>query len=180
MTKFILVRHANPDYSVLENCGIKALNGNVAFLSKEGIIQAQNLAKDSIFDGAEVLICSPYTRTMQTASYISLATGLDITGEFDLHEWVPDVNALTFDTNEKIVSNYKKAVEDFKSGKVTEGAEYENLNKTRERALNVLGKYLGYSKVIVVTHSGVIYSLTKKRFKQAECMEFEYNGETIF
>lgn len=180
MTKFILVRHANPDYSVLENCDIKALNGNIAFLSEKGIIQAKNLAKDPIFDGAEVLICSPYTRTMQTASYISLSTGLDITGEFDLHEWVPDVNALTFDTNEKIVSNYKKAVEDFNSGTVTEGAEYEDMNKVRERALKVLDKYLGYSKVIVVTHSGVLYSLTKKRFKQAEYMEFEYSGETNF
>lgn len=178
MTKFILVRHANPDYSVLKNCDIKALNGNVAFLSKEGMIQAQNLAKDAIFADAEALICSPYTRAMHTASYISLSTGLPITGEFFLHEWLHDVNELTFDTNEKIVSNYKMAVQDFNTNRRTEGAVYEDLNKTRARVLNVLDKYLDYSKVIVVTHSGVLYSLTKKRFKQAEYMVWDYEGKT--
>ncbi len=173
MTQFILVRHANPDYSVFNNKGYKVVNDNIGPLSSKGIEQAKKLAKSSVFKGAECLISSPYTRTMQTASYISLATNLPIICEFDLHEWVPDVDALTPNTHEKIVENYKLAVDDYNNFVHKSNTQYESLLLTRKRVLDVLVKYMDFSKVIVVTHAGVLYSLTGKRFEQAE--SFEWN-----
>lgn len=172
MTKFIFVRHANPDYSKITNADFAVMNDNLAHLSEEGIKQAKELAQNPIFRGADVLISSPYTRTMQTASYISLATNLPIICEFDLHEWVPDVKALTPDNRDKIVWNYKLAVEEYNRFECNSNNLYEPLIVTQERVSDVLVKYLDYSKVIVVVHAGVLYSLTGKRFKQAEYMEW--------
>lgn len=81
MTQFILVRHANPDYTVTEK---KGLSKDVAPLSEIGIQQAIELSKDNIFDNADVLISSPFTRAQQTARYIVLAKKLPAYTENDL------------------------------------------------------------------------------------------------
>lgn len=73
MTQFILVRHANPDYTLAEKGGYSK---NIAPLSEDGIKQAVKLSKDSIFDNADVLISSPFTRAKQTAKYIVLEKNL--------------------------------------------------------------------------------------------------------
>lgn len=176
MTQFILVRHTNPDYSVFDSSAFKIMNGHCAPLSEEGIEQAKKLAKNKVFNDADVLISSPYTRTMQTASYISLETKLPIICEYNLHEWVPDVRAITPDSRQKIRNNFFLAVKDFDSFRYVPNGYYESLFLTEKRALSVLDKYLDLEKVIVVTHSGVLYSLTRKKFKQAQYLQWEYKG----
>ena len=73
MTQFILVRHANPDYTLSEKEGYSK---DIAPLSEAGVEQARNLSKDTIFDNADVLLSSPFTRAKETAMYISLEKDL--------------------------------------------------------------------------------------------------------
>ena len=75
MTQFILVRHANPDYTLAEKEGY---NKDVAPLSEIGIQQAIELSKDNIFKEADVLVTSPFMRAKETAMYISLENNLPI------------------------------------------------------------------------------------------------------
>lgn len=137
MTQFILVRHANPDYS---ECEKKGISKNDAPLSQLGVQQARRLSSDPIFNGAEVLLSSPFRRAKETAMHISIGRDLPIIEEYDLRR--------------------------------------SNLNlemlKTRKSAKAVLGKYLNYSKVIVVTHAEVVLLLTGKWLDQGKYMIVEY------
>lgn len=81
MTKFILVRHANPDYTLSKKEGYSK---DMAKLSNIGIEQAQKLSKDNIFKEADILLSSPFMRAKETAIYISLENKMPIYIENDL------------------------------------------------------------------------------------------------
>lgn len=176
MTKFIFVRHAEPDYSVFENAEFSGVNGELAPLTEKGINQAKELSKNQVMKDAEILICSPYARTMHTANILSLKLGLPVIPEFGLREWIPNL-VCSCNSRQKVIENYKKAVNDFTNCEIASDSEYEPLTQTRKRVLDVLEKYLHYSKVIVVTHSGVLYSLFGRRFEKAEFFEQEIRKE---
>lgn len=46
---------------------------------------------DERLKGADIILASPYTRTLQTAAIISKNTGIPIEVETDLLEWMPDL-----------------------------------------------------------------------------------------
>lgn len=175
MTKFILIRHGEPDYSFLKDKNFKGHGNDLAFLTPNGINQAKIVSRDERLKNSQILLSSPYTRTMQTASIISSELHLPIIGEIDLHEWLPD---LTFNYKDKetIQTNYFKAKKDFTEGNFYTNKNYEFLFTVRQRALKVFLKYLNYDKVIVVTHGEIICSFINKtpyycRINESECDE---------
>ena len=90
MATFYLVRHGQPDYSGLQERGLFGFGRDFAPLSPLGVQQAEKAAQDARLQQAELIVSSPYTRALQTAQIISLRTGIPVTVELDLHEWVPD------------------------------------------------------------------------------------------
>ena len=70
--------------------GFYGFGRSFAPLSEKGIHQAEMTAIDDRLKSAELIISSPYTRALQTASIISRETGLKICVEVDLREWEPD------------------------------------------------------------------------------------------
>jgi len=69
MTKFILVRRREPTYDEVGKLGFKGHGIALAPLTSEGIKEVEKTSENKIFENSDVLISSPYTRTMQTAKY---------------------------------------------------------------------------------------------------------------
>ena len=155
MTKLILIRHGEPDYSLVTERKFKGHGRDLAQLTPKGIEQAKAVAKDERLKGASLIVSSPYTRTLQTAAIISKETALDISIELDIHEWLPDLTFNYIDDEEvKIAAKectlYKGHYSD------DDLRKWEKLNTVAERSFKALEKYLSYDKIIVVTHGVVM------------------------
>jgi broad specificity phosphatase PhoE len=158
MTKFILVRHGEPRYDEVLERKYFGMGYDLGKLTDLGVKQAEERAKDPIFKDAEVIVSSPYTRALQTAAIISRITGIPLTVENDLHEWMPD-------TTFKFELNAGNAFDEYVDSKgvrnestVYHWESYEHLKK---RVRLALSKYQNHKKVIVVCHGVVISTLTR-------------------
>ncbi len=131
----------------------------LAPLSFRGIEQAKNVAKNNIFDHAEIILTSPYPRALQTASYIAIETKLDVFVEMDLREWQPD---LTFQyKSHKDASNaYKEYRLNNGLCPINEKKKWETAQQVFNRATECLKIYSSkYRKIIVVAHGELIRCL---------------------
>ncbi len=151
MTKFYLVRHGEPYWTLNEQHKLKGHGRDLPPLTEKGIEQAKMVARDERLKKAEIIITSPYTRAMHTAAIISKELGVDINVEFDLREWQPDLT-FQFDTLKalkELNDDYVKC-----SGIYPEGETrlWESKELLKKRIDTVLNKYLNYSDVIVVAH----------------------------
>lgn len=162
MTKFILVRHGKPTYEKLLLEGYRGKEFSWAPLSEEGVLEIEKLAQNQIFEDSDLLVSSPYTRTMQTASIIGQKYNLQINPNVLLHEWIPD-NSSNYTTKEELVKNIRLARSEFAAHSDDENYEYnsrfEPLIHVRNRALEALEEYYEHDKVIVVAHSVLISML---------------------
>lgn len=155
MTKMILIRHGEPDYSGVTEKNFKGHGMDLAQLTPAGIQQAKAVAKDERLKGASIIVSSPYTRALQTAAIISKETSLDISIELDIHEWLPDLTYNYADDEE-----VKKAARECTLCKGEYAHEdsrnWEKLSTVAVRSFKALEKYLHYDKIIVVTHGVVM------------------------
>ncbi|MBZ9635231.1 histidine phosphatase family protein [Clostridium sp. FP1] len=155
MTKLILIRHGEPDYSLVTERNFKGHGIDLAQLTPKGIDQAMNIAKDKRLQGASLIVSSPYTRALQTAAIISKERSLDISIEVDIHEWVPD---LTFNnvSDEEVKTASEECI--CCKGEYTDDDKksWEKLSVVASRSFKGLEKYLSYEKIIVVTHGVVM------------------------
>lgn len=155
MTKLILVRHGEPDYSFVTERQFKGHGRDLAQLSQKGIEQAKAAAMDDRLNGASIIVSSPYTRTLQTAAIISKERQLDINIEVDIHEWLPDLTFNYISDEEVKVAAGECTV--FKGEYTDDDARsWEKLSVVASRAFKGLEKYLSYDKIIVVTHGVVM------------------------
>lgn len=156
--KVILIRHGDTDYSCCLKNGQFGSGLNLSSLSNIGIEQATITSADEQLKNSQLIVTSPYTRAMQTAAIISRKTNIDIKVDYDLHEWLPDLNYLNRYNEEAIIS------EDFLNHEgfwpKDEPKNWEPINMLSKRVTTALNKYLSYDKIIVVSHAVVIYHLT--------------------
>lgn len=178
MTKFIFIRHGEPNYTTLIDKNFKGHGNDLAFLSEFGISQAKKIAKDEILNESQLLLSSPYTRCMHTASIISNELNLPIVGEVNLHEWLPDLS-FNYNTKALVNENFHKALEEYENPISKEKYDFEVMSDVKERVLNVLKKYLNYNKVIVVAHEGVMHSLSRKRHYFCTTFSIDLDEEII-
>ena len=92
MTSFLLVRHAEPDYSNPRRWNTLGWGADLAPLTPDGERQAFARAFEILPWNPQVALCSPTTRTMQTALIFRQFIDAPFHVEFDLHEWVPDTS----------------------------------------------------------------------------------------
>jgi broad specificity phosphatase PhoE len=160
MTRLVFVRHGEPDYSYVVSRRFVGHGHDLAPLTGRGIDQAKATAADKRLNGASLIVSSPYTRALETAAILSRYKNLDIQIQVDLHEWLPD---LSF--------RYSTEEESFKAHKALKAAKghcppdytppFESLESVFERAKKCLASYLGYDKIIVVSHAKVIRQFVK-------------------
>ena len=78
--KIIFVRHGEPDYRELEERFYTGFGMDLAPLSEKGRQQAQELCQNPLLGSADILVSSAVTRALETAFYVSCATGLPFKG----------------------------------------------------------------------------------------------------
>lgn len=155
MTKLILIRHGEPDYSLVKGRKFKGHGLDLAQLTPRGIEQAMTTSKDKRLEGASIIVSSPYTRALQTAAIISKERSLDISIEVDIHEWVPD---LTFNniSDEEVTTASEECISCKGEYSDDNTKKWERISVVASRAFKGLEKYLSYEKIIVVTHGIVM------------------------
>lgn len=157
-TQFILVRHGEPRYDEVIERGYFGMGYDLGKLTENGVAQAERRAKDPLFEGAEIIVSSPYTRALQTAAIISRITQIPLTVENDLHEWMPDTKFL-FD------QDANKSFDEYLDAKgirnLSHKYRWESYDDIKKRVQLALIKYKKYTKVIVVCHGIVMSTLTR-------------------
>ena len=145
--KIIFVRHGEPDYRELEERSYTGFGMDLAPLSEKGRQQAQELWQNPLLQSANLLVTSAVTRALETAFYVSCATGLPLRVEPLLHEW---------QVYESGVENFEKARTLFldNNGSLPPNSpiQYETATEMKSRFLECMAKYRDYQTVVVVTH----------------------------
>lgn len=151
MTKFIFVRHGEPDYPSTLDWQKMSLAKNFAGLTEDGRKQIKNACKELKKYDAKLIISSPFTRTMQGAAIMARELNLDVVVEHDLYEWQADLTYSIEDDDEltALVNEYNEL-----NGIVPNGETrvWETTERVRNRVLKVLEKYMDYDCVIVSGH----------------------------
>jgi uncharacterized phosphatase len=177
MTEFLLLRHAEADYSKPMKWKTPGWGADLAPLSDRGIEQAKNCAAEIQKWNPNILLCSPTTRTLQTALIVQSFISIPFEVEFDLHEWVPHRKFQW--TCLEDVQKYEREFESL-GGMWPQGEEktWESLSMVRERVISVLNKYTKYKKVVVICHGIVIQSLTgRKNLQNAQSIVYNFMGQ---
>lgn len=159
MTAFYFVRHGEPDYSSVGEWNNIPFGKDFAGLSNQGIEQIRNAAIRLKEYSPEIIISSPYTRTMQGAGIISRELDIPIFVEKDLHEWDSD-RTHTIKDSDELLRLCKE--HDSCNGIYPEGTEknWESRELVKRRVSTVLEKYLGYEKVVVSGHAMMMQAVT--------------------
>ena len=157
-TEFIFMRHAEPDYTIIDQRHYRGFGNDLAPITQNGIQETINSSKNPLLKDADIIISSPYTRTMQTASVLSKELNINLKVEIDLMEWIPDKDYMY--NNYSMVVKWRKHYDE-NDGKCTYKEDnFEEKTEIISRVKKVLKKYNNYTKVIVITHGMVINALT--------------------
>lgn len=172
MTQFYFIRHGEQDWDIIEKYKLKGQAIDLIPLTKKGIGQAKAAAKDARIGKSEIIICSPYTRALQTASIISKETGIDLHVEFDLREWVPDLT-FAYDSKVRLIELWNDYLTN--NGVYPQGEikPWETKEDLRKRLDSVLIRYLNYSTVTIVAHAEIFSALIPTD-KILHCSILEY------
>ena len=174
MALFYLIRHGEPDYDAVSKIGFYGFGRSFAPLSERGLKQAEETAKDGRLSSADLIICSPYTRALQTAAIISRAIDKEIVVEPELHEWIVDKTNSIKSSEE--VTMIGREFQELK-GVYPDGEDkrWESLDSLRKRIKRVADKYADYDKVIIVGH-GMAFRVLKyiENIAPGEIVECRY------
>ena len=107
MTTFYFVRHGEMDTSMAGAKFYKGFSYNMMTLSEKGIGQIKETAKDSMCANAELIISSPFGRTLHSAAILSKELNVDMKVETDLHEWLADGVTYEFLSDEEAAAAYQ-------------------------------------------------------------------------
>ena len=177
--KIVFIRHGEPDKMEVDKRGFIGQGRDMASLTKLGIKQAEEVSLNPLLEGCQVIVSSPYTRALQTAAIISKNTGLNINVEIDIHEFIPDK---TFqvkgeDENKLLHKDFMHCLGEYPEG---ESRKWETITEIINRTKPVFNKYvdLGYEKIIVVAHGGVIRRYTGVGLiEHCEICEVDYSKD---
>lgn len=172
MTKFYFIRHGEQDWDIVKKYRLKGQAIDLIPLTENGVNQAKKAAKDSRIMGSDIIICSPYTRALQTAAIISKETGIDLHVEFDLREWESD-QKFDYDTKEQLIELWQDYLAHNGVYPKGEIKPWETKQDLMKRLDSVLIKYMNYANVVVVAHAEIFASLIEKN-EILHCSILEY------
>lgn len=159
----LLVRHGQPDYSLIANCSPKYAGHrfDLIHLSSDGESQVHALVPELRAFEPELIVSSPYPRCLHTAAILSRALDLDLRVHPDLHEWLP-VRDGADPVSAEIVWEAEQAYWRNRTELALQhNASWETDDDIRTRVSPVLDSYKrSFQKVLVVTHEVVIRALT--------------------
>jgi len=170
--KLFFVRHGEPDWDLVEMRGARGWAKDFAPLTPLGRLQIDTIANDFRLQEADAILCSTFTRALESGALLSRALNKPLFVEYDLHEWLPQKDPLA-DVDETLLERASHTL----AGEPGDDAEtpWESLEDVRERVLKVLNRYRRFERLVVVTHGVVIGSLVGMRrlVDHAEIVPFE-------
>ena len=173
MATFYFIRHGQMDTSMAEKKFYKGFAYNMMTLSEKGIEQMHETAKDSRLQDAELIITSPFGRTMHSAAILSKDINIEMRVETDLHEWLADGSSYEYVSNEEAEEAYRSLIENQGHHPKEAQCRWESVEQMKERVMNVLDKYKNYNAVIVVCHGTVMqYVLEIEHPENGQIEEF--------
>lgn len=171
--KVLLIRHGEPCYENVTNLNLVSY---LAELTPIGISQANDVAEDERLQDAELIVSSPFTRALQTASIISRKTQIPLVVEPMFHEWLEDTSHLfTVDPNYGRAS-YHEFYDN--NGERNNDCIYnwEAASDVAKRSFSGMKTYykLGFKKIIVVAHAMFIRTFGYDKQEMPHCNVYEY------
>ena len=159
-TTIYFVRHGTTDFT--PNRRFSGGDGNDPPLNQLGLKQAENVAREMAKIKPDLLISSPLTRTMQTATAISESTGLTIIED---DSWVEIAfgkwDGLTF---EDVKAQYPKEAQEWlcsTSFAPPGGESYDQVGERIDPAIDALVAAYPEKRICVVTHNVVIRQIVR-------------------
>lgn len=176
MTTFLLVRHAEADYSGPKKWGVTGWGGDIAPLTTKGIAQVKEKGPELAGFEPDIILCSSMSRAVQTVLLLKeYMNGVPVNIEFDLHEWVPD-RLFKWQTLQEVTHFIDEMNEN--GCEWPDGVEkrWEPFSHVRNRVFNVLKRYTRYDRVFVLCHAMLISSLIfMDHYEEIKNLEaFEY------
>lgn len=176
MTTFYFVRHGQMDTSMAGKKFYKGFSYNMMTLSEKGIEQIKETAKDTRLSNAQLIIASPFGRTMHSAAILSKELNVEMRVETDLHEWLADAVNYEYLPDEIAETSYRALTEN--AGKHAEGETcvWESAEQMKYRVRKVLEKYTEYDSVVVVCHGTVmqyVLEIPHPKNGQIEVLKYE-------
>ena len=175
MTKFYFIRHGQMDNSMVGEKFYKGFSYHMMTLSEKGISQIYETAKNEKLKDAELIITSPFGRTMHSAAILSKELNIDMRVETDLHEWLADGVTYEFLSDEEASRSYQCLTENKGHHPIGEICIWESAEQMKKRVMKVLDKYTKYDSVIVVCHGTLMqYVLEIEHPMNGQIQEFIY------
>jgi len=152
MTTFLFVRHGEPDYDSVGEWKNILFGKEFAGLTELGKKQIEESAAKLLDKQVDIIISSPYTRTMQGAAIMARKLKVNVNVEKDLHEWESDLTH-TITDNDELLALCKE--HDRCNGIYPDGElkKWESTDLVKKRVIECLSKYVKYKCVVVSGHA---------------------------
>ena len=82
--KLYLIRHGETDWNLMSKRGVKGLAASLAPLTPLGRIQIDTIANDYRLQEADAILCSSFTRALESAALLSRKINKPLYVEYDL------------------------------------------------------------------------------------------------
>ena len=150
---------------------------SLAPLTPMGRLQIDTIAADYRLQEAEAILCSSYSRALESAALLSRKLNLPMYVEYDLHEWLPQRDPLAEFSAELLQQASEGLERELLNPDPAEVTTWESLAEVRTRVANVLKRYRQFRTLVVVTHAVVISSLlgAKRSVDHAEIVTLEFD-----
>ena len=158
MTQILFMRHGQPDYSEIDKRKYVGFGNDLASLTENGVEEIKEISKDESLKDVDLILCSPYTRTMHTAAVISKMLDKEFKVELDLMEWIPDKTYM-YDDYQKVVA-WRHEYDENNGIHTNSSQKWEEKAEIQARIKQVLSKYTNYSKILVITHGMIMNAMT--------------------
>lgn len=156
----LLMRHAEPDWAVVQGRGWVGAAHDLAPLTARGRSQAVSAAVELAGKGIARVVSSPMTRALQTASLVAHKLGLPLGVDIDLREWLPD-DTFRWRTGEEVATAYADLVAHGGEHPLHGSRTWEAISAVEARARAVLDPLAAQEGlVLAVCHEVVIAALT--------------------
>lgn len=157
-----LVRHGEADYDRLSAFAPVYHGGRRDFapLTDLGIRQAEGAAELLRDDRPEVVVASPYARTLQTAALIAARLGCELRVEPALHDWLPVRDGAASVTGEIVRQKIEEYEAWSRSGLLPSDRTWETDEDMAARVREAVSRHVTPGPLVVVTHEAVIKSAT--------------------
>lgn len=121
-------------------------------LSELGRQQIKTAAQDERLRDAQLIISSPFGRTLHSAAILSKELGLDIRVEPDLHEWAPNTVDYAYLPQEEAGRRWHALHDNHGRHPAGEMPAWESAEQMKARVFAVLDKYRHCRCAIAVCH----------------------------